>query len=234
MLQPKRQRWLRPQPKERRFVWNDRTRYKATGGRPYSAMTSDRLNRMVECLWPHGERRDIWMIVDFARDPRIFSILLECRLQYSCLYSGPLPPALEMAAPYLVQLEYDDRKTRRFIQHAWGNSWGVLLRCDASLEKLRRHLREFLVVRDPAGKRMLFRYYDPRVLRIYLPTCLREEMRTIFGPIERFWMEDETAESLLEFEFDQNKLISRTMALAAELVPEGTNGRGDLAHDDDP
>jgi hypothetical protein len=94
---------------------------------------------------------------------RIFPMLLECHLQYSCLYTEPVPPALEIVAPYLVQLDYEYRDTRRFLTQAWGNSWGIFLKCDASLNSLRRHLRGFLVVGDPNGGRLVFRYYDPRV-----------------------------------------------------------------------
>jgi Domain of unknown function (DUF4123) len=143
-------------------------------------MTDQLVARIEEILWPDGPRQNVWMIVDGARTVDVFRFLLACHLEYSCLYSGALPPDLEMAAPYLVQLDPGYRDTHRLIQQAWGNSWGVLLRSETSLKKLRRHLREFLVVRDTKGTRMAFRYYDPRVLRVYLPTCITAELRTVF------------------------------------------------------
>jgi hypothetical protein len=82
-----------------------------------------------------------------------------------------------------------------------------------SLDLLRRHLREFLVVRDPMGNSLMFRYYDPRVLRVYLPTCNRTELSTIFGPVERFWMESADSGILLEFGLDEGKLIERQVSL---------------------
>jgi hypothetical protein len=30
---------------------------------------------------------------------------------------------------------------------------------------------------------LLFRYYDPRVLRVYLPSCRPSELETVFGPV---------------------------------------------------
>jgi len=39
------------------------------------------------------------MIVDGARTIEIFRMLLECHLEYSCLYSGTLSSDLEIAAP---------------------------------------------------------------------------------------------------------------------------------------
>jgi Domain of unknown function (DUF4123) len=168
-----------------------------------------------ESLWPTGSGRDVWMIVDCARDSqRIFRFLLACHLEYSCLYSGPLSPELEMAAPYLVQLECENQDTRRLIELSWSHSWGVFLKTGTSLNKLRRHLRDFLMVRDQEGRRMAFRYYDPRVLRTYLPTCSSEELRTVFGPIESFWTEDQMdTDHILEFQLGSGNLIKKTLSL---------------------
>jgi Domain of unknown function (DUF4123) len=188
-------------------------------------MNQSLLARIEEQFWPKGERRDIWMILDAARDRRIFRMLLESHFDYSCLYSGTLPPALEIVAPYLVQLEFEDRYTRRLIEQAWANSWGVFLRSNTRMDKLRRHLRSFLVVRDPKGESLVFRYYDPRVLRVYLPTCTREELRTVFGPVECFWTEAENTETLLEFKFDQAKMSSNIIPLAPTTAESNLQGR---------
>ena len=176
-------------------------------------MTSEWLSRIEERFWPHGFRRNIWMIVDAARDRRIWSMLRQFHLEHYCLYNGPLPPALEAAAPYLLQLDYNDRETRGFLRLAWGQSWGVFLKCGTHANTLRRHLRGFLMVNDPDGNRLVFRYYDPRVLRVYLPTCTRDELRTVFGPIERFWIEGEQPSTVLDYSFDQNRLIDSKFSL---------------------
>jgi hypothetical protein len=180
-------------------------------GQPYSLL-------LEKHLWPRGYARDVWMILDTARDPRSFGVLLESYLEYACLYAGYIPKALEAAAPYLVRLEYEDRRTRRLLDQAWGKSWGVFLKCDTRLESLRRHLRGFLTVRDPRGERMLFRYYDPRVLRVYLPTCTGEELRTLFGPIEIFWVEDEDPENIFRNGFDGTRLVFNRASLEASQL----------------
>jgi hypothetical protein len=127
-----------------------------------------------------------------------------------------------MAAPYLMHLEYGDRRSRHFLEQAWGNSWGIFLKCDERLQTLRRHLRGFLKVRDSNGNKLLFRYYDPRVLRLYLPSCFSDELRIFFGPIERIWTEGETAETMLEFGFDGARLVRNELpidSIAKEPVP---------------
>jgi hypothetical protein len=190
------------------------------GRHPIFVMTSQSVRWIEETLWPRGERRDILMILDAARDQTIFRMLLEYRLEYSCLYSQFRSPELEIAAPYLVQLEYQDGNTRRLLERAWGNSWGVFLKCDLRLDKLRRHLRQFLVVRDPRGRRAVFRYYDPRVLRVYLPTCAGEELRSVFGPIQLFWTEGQVPEDMLEFRLHGGNLEQRTFQLGSKRISE--------------
>jgi hypothetical protein len=179
-----------------------------------------------ELFWPDGFDRNMWMIVDGARDRHVYSSLLSSYLQYSCLYAGDLPHALEAAAPYLVQLEFEDRYTRKLIDDAWGNSWGIFLRCTEPMEQLRRHLRQFLRVQDWKGRYLVFRYYDPRVMRVYLPTCNREEIRTVFGPIKTFYIEDEDPSTTWDFGRDAGNLAAKKISLAGKPnpVPAGTDG----------
>jgi hypothetical protein len=60
---------------------------------------------------------------------------------------------------------------------------------------------------------MVFRYYDPRVLRVYLPTCVTAELRTVFGPIECFWTESESPEYMLDFRVHDGALEQQTVCL---------------------
>jgi hypothetical protein len=178
-------------------------------------MSESMAARIERHFWPRGVTRDVWAILDGARDRRVYGFLLDSYLNYSCLYAGALAPELEVAAPYLVQLEHDDKYTRQLLELAWGNSWGVFLKCDVRMERLRRHLRTFLRVQDYRGRRLVFRYYDPRVLRVYLPTCVSTELATVFGPVDRFWTESPGAETLLEFRFDRTKLLQTQLELTA-------------------
>ena len=57
-------------------------------------MTDQLLARIEEILWTDGPRQNVWMIVDGARSIDVFRMLIECHLEYTCLYSGPLSPCL--------------------------------------------------------------------------------------------------------------------------------------------
>ena len=173
-----------------------------------------------------GARESLWCILDGARDESIYGRVETIRRRQCCLYSGTLPWQLQVNAPYLVEL-YDDSFTANLLRDGWGNSWGVFFRAEASMAALRGHLRTFLRVADQHGRRLIFRYYDPRVLRVYLPTCLPEEVRTVFGPIRCFLTENPRADAVLRFERDRGILQSVELPLAgagAHDLRTGTPG----------
>jgi hypothetical protein len=111
----------------------------------------------------------LYAVLDGARDRHIRGFALDSHAPCWCLYRGELPAALENAAPWLLRL-----------------TPGSAYTSTAPSRELRRHLRRFLLARTEAGRKLLFRYYDPRVLRIYLPTCTPAELATFFGPISAF------------------------------------------------
>jgi hypothetical protein len=164
--------------------------------------------QLRELFWPKGPRPDVWAVLDGARDPKVFSAILGAHNVGACLYAGDISDELERCAPHLVQLDYEDsRLTKRLLESVWEQSWGIFLRCDTSVDRLRRHLRRFLMVQDHSSRRLVFRYYDPRVLRVYLPTCFPEELDQIYGPIDRFWTAGEEHGQVLTF-FRKNRAIA--------------------------
>jgi hypothetical protein len=157
----------------------------------------------------------------------VYWTLTNSFLHHGCLFAGRLPEALEMAAPYLVQLDPDDKFTT-YLAENMGRSLCIFLRCDTTLDDLRRHLRKFLTVKDMSGRKMLFRYYDPRVMRIYLPSCNAAELQTVFGPMRAIWTESADSRSLTQFEMKGKELLVTQQAIgggqseagADDLVPE--------------
>jgi len=174
-------------------------------------------DRVIQAIWPPSAAgMTVWAILDCARDERIYPALRTSQLDYRCLYSGKLHPEVERAAPHLIEITPDYRFTPKLIEMGWGHSWGVFVRVQHPSD-LRSHLRRFLRVEDESGRTLIFRYYDPRVLRVYLPTCLPDELRTVFGPISSYLVEDEGGQGLIEFEFDGYKLHVRKVALTGQV-----------------
>ncbi len=103
-----------------------------------------------------------------------------------CLYDGALSPGLARVAPYLVRLEPGSRFARTFYEDGWGDAWGLVVRSKASMKALRRHFRTIAYARCDAGPKLLFRYYDVRVMRQFLPTCDATQLEQLFGPVDAF------------------------------------------------
>jgi pSer/pThr/pTyr-binding forkhead associated (FHA) protein len=145
------------------------------------------------------EFQPLFAILDAARDIRILALLLHHKEQCESLYEGEQGATLAQVAPYLVRLAKESPLLKALVKEGWGKSWGVYLTCPNDFEEVRRHLRHFLQVKLPSGEQVYFRFYDPRVMRVFLPTCTPEDATQFFGPIQNYLVEDETPEQLLRF-----------------------------------
>ena len=153
------------------------------------------------------QQAQVYAILDGASIPNILTSLEANQAEYICLYRGELDSELAETAPYLVLLEPNTALTN-WILSGFAKHWGVFAVTQADMKEMRKHFRKFLMVYDPDGKPLYFRYYDPRVLRIYLPTCNGEETQTVFGPVMTYFMEGEEDGCLLRFVATNEKPVS--------------------------
>ena len=122
-----------------------------------------------------------------------------------CLYMGESEKLLGTFAPWLLHLNEELDFADWLAENAPNNSWGIIIQAEDQ-EELYRHLRKFLLVQTEEGKELYFRFYDPRVLRIFLPTCDADQLNEFFGGIvEAFIMEDEDGQ-MLEFTLEHGEL----------------------------
>jgi hypothetical protein len=156
------------------------------------------VDRLLASLFPPAAERApaVHAVLDGARDERIHRAVYDSRLDYECLFAGELSYDLMLAAPYLVRLTPEASFTRWLLEEGWGKSFGVFAWSFADLETLRRHFRRILQVRDEAGQKLFFRFYDPRVIRTYVPTATVAEMREVLGPLTRLITEGDRGQVL--------------------------------------
>jgi len=146
-----------------------------------------------------GEFQPLYALLDAACEPSVLRVLYESKEEYTSLFEGVAGAQLTYFAPYLVRLPKESALLGTLVQKGWGKNWGVFVTSAQPLQDLRGHFRQFLMVKMPDGAQAYFRFYDPRVLRIYLPTCLPEEVDQFFGPIQNYLVEDEAPGTLLHF-----------------------------------
>ncbi|WP_437817842.1 DUF4123 domain-containing protein [Sorangium sp. So ce1078] len=192
-----------PAPPSRRAR---RTEVVATGA-PFTASARARLRQ---------ERSPLFAVVDAARDPRIRLLLGEAGEQTASLYTGFQGEILADVGPTLVHLPHGSTLLDALVDCGWGDSWGVFLTSNRPFGDVRKHLRRFLLVESGTGKQQYFRFYDPRVLRGFLPTCGPRKVEALFEEIEAFAMEAEDPGKLLRFTAQGGKALREESALERE------------------
>ncbi len=144
---------------------------------------------MLGALFRKGDgdlELEVFALLDGAADHRLLDRLRRSGLDSRCLLAGRLPVALARTAPWLVAVGRRSELARDEVAAALAGGRALFLRSTALLQELQRHLRTLLEVLDPAGRPVWLRFYDPRVMLALLPTCSREELPRIFGPVESF------------------------------------------------
>jgi hypothetical protein len=122
---------------------------------------------------------------------------------------------IESVAPFFIPVDMETD----FLEH-WltflGKSAGILFVSNAEPREIFRHLRKIFVVQDEKGQEHFFRFYDPRVLRIYLTTCTPEELAQFFGPMKRIVLEGENPNMLVAFDFERGELKRSSLKLTGQ------------------
>lgn len=148
----------------------------------------------------------IYGILDGASIPDLLEKLYTWQPEYFCLYRGELEPDMAEVAPYIVRIVPNTEFCDWILNEGWGNHWGIFAQSQYSLAELRKHFRKFLTVHDENGKPLLFRFYDPRVLRTFLPTCNKGELAEFFGIVMNFSLEDENPDNVVSYFLPKGEL----------------------------
>jgi hypothetical protein len=156
----------------------------------------------------------LYALLDASREPSVLKVILESKEEHQSLYEGAQGAQLAHFAPYLVRVPNKSPLIDTLAQQAWSKNWGIFVTSDLPLKELRPHFRRYLNVKLPDGQQVYFRYYDPRVLRLFLPTCFPEEADQFFGPVKHFFMEAEDPKLGLHFTRSPKGAAAKELQLA--------------------
>lgn len=149
-------------------------------------------------------QENLFAVLDAAQGSRILDLLQQSAEEYQSLYLGTQGHALADVAPYLVNLPKGSPLLHALITEGWDKNWGIYLACEKPFLELRQHFRKFLMVQaEGFENRMYFRFYDPRVLETFLPTCTREQRQQFFGPILRFFLPSHSSLEVVSMALEQ-------------------------------
>lgn len=133
---------------------------------------------------------NLYAVIDAARSPIIHPLLQQCGEPHVPLFTlEGLPEDLKAYAPYLAQLAPGSVLLQQLVLQGWGDHWCIYLSTPLSFEDVRVHLKKFLMVKLD-DREVFFRFYDPRVLRVYLPAITPHEAERFFGGVRAFFCAD--------------------------------------------
>jgi hypothetical protein len=164
-------------------------------------MTTEQLKQIL-----FGEVANVFAILDGASVKGLRTHLFEKQPPNYCLFRGELAPDMAEVAPYLVGLIDGTPFTDWLLSEKPGAHYGIFAQTRVSMIEMRRHFRQLTTVYNEDGNPMIFRYYDPRVLHQYLPTCNPGELRSFFGSVDKFFAETEDGEGFSSFSIAGNQL----------------------------
>jgi Domain of unknown function (DUF4123) len=132
----------------------------------------------------------LYAVVDCARDNRIYDLVHDA-LFPMCLFRTEVVSPLGRSAPYLVPVAHAERLMEAWRGLGRGESWGIFLSSSEQQAGIRQRLRTFNEAKLPDGRIVLFRWWDPRVFRVYMPTCNADDLTQWFASVEEFICETE-------------------------------------------
>jgi hypothetical protein len=143
----------------------DHLRKFAEGGYLYAIMDSSDSNEVTAKAKELGEQRAV------------------------SLFQGTAEEQYWSVAPYLIAV--DPAVLDWIVTQRWNTPWGLFILSKVDFQILRQHFRRFLIVQLPDSEKWFFRFYDPRITKVYLLNCNEQELRKFFGPARAFGIPDE-------------------------------------------
>lgn len=167
-------------------------------------ITNERLEQFL-----FDEPTNVYALLDGASIEGLRMHLYDKRPPHYCLFRGELEPDMAENSPYLVGLVRGTPFTDWLLGEPIGNHYGVFAQSRQSIVEMRRHFRELITVYSEDGNPMIFRYYDPRVMHQFLPTCNGGELKSFFGSVDRFLAETESGDAFSVFSLKDGVLKQR-------------------------
>lgn len=148
----------------------------------------------------------LFAVVDVARHSDLHRLVHQTR-EHVNLYEGAVAEEIDQVSPYLVAIDEHSPLSAEWNARGWGQSWGLMLESARTLAEVRHHFRHYLQAMLPDGNVVQFRFYDPRVWRVYLPTCTADELAGWFSGVAEYRCENEDGTAVHRYRFDGSNLL---------------------------
>ena len=143
----------------------------------------------------------LYMLIDAAHDTRIFTALEECLHTRACLFSEDyVSAALKSASPFLLKIKTIDDFVMWCLQEGVHRHWMIFFTSpEIHVSEMKLHFKRFTYALGPDGKQYFFRYYDPRVLPIFLTAGDQRERKEFFRRCKTVWIPQVSPDGNIQF-----------------------------------
>ena len=146
---------------------------------------------LLNALYHDGEI--VFAVLDPLRDSRIPAFLEASGERFAALGGAA------GVAAYIVAIPLRSRLLDVLLKDGWSRGWGFYCTARAGLEEAFAHLQGYVTLRSEHGRTLLFRFWDPRLMRLIVPAMAPSEAADFFGPLARLIVEGERPEMAIEF-----------------------------------
>ncbi|PUA26720.1 MAG: hypothetical protein B0W54_23580 [Cellvibrio sp. 79] len=132
----------------------------------------------------------LYMIIDCAHDTRILPALAKSLNSRCCLFNEEnVSETIKAVAPFLVKIKNIDEFVSWCISEGMHRHWMIFFTsADQHVSDLRLHFKHFSLAHTPDGKQYFFRYYDARVLPVFITSCEQRERDDFFRHCKTIWV----------------------------------------------
>jgi hypothetical protein len=179
--------------------------------------------KLEQLLFEEKELKS-YAIIDAAKEGSIPYFLEGMKANFGPLLQGDEAKRLAQVAPYLVGLKKGSDVSDWYLEKLYGNSIGFVLKTNWSIEGLIQFWARKVKTRIPSTEEKgFFRYYDPNVLRVYLPILEEDnDLIEFMGPTNSILVEAQNPEHLLvyrQIETDDGlQVVSNTIEIVEAKV----------------
>jgi len=150
-------------------------------------------------------RKQHYILLDAAKMHARIEDAKHFNKRHLCLYKGKAEERLHTVAPWLFTYPRPSVFADWYLANSGQQHWGIILETPKDFKTVYLHLKKFLIVKTEEGKKLYFRFYDPRVLPSFLETSDEAQLRAFFGPIDKYILESAKGE-ILEYTFIDGQL----------------------------
>jgi len=161
--------------------------------------------------------QSLYAVVDASKDPYVIPHTLEAMASnVVCLFKGDARENLGDQTAWIAQIDRQEQLLEWLMEEGWGKRWGFIALSDFPLDRFATHLRKFTKVVDAEGVEHFFRFYDPQVLRQYLPVFDQKQHDLFFRGVRACFIEDSRdPQTILRYRSDDGTLVSQAVPLNA-------------------